>query len=93
MDRWAEDVEMIGNHAIEEAILALCRERGPDKTICPSEAARMLMDDEAGWRSLMPAVRHAAMRLARQHLIDICQRGRVIDIAHVRGPIRLRLCR
>lgn len=26
----------------EQAILSLVRERGPDKTICPSEAARVL---------------------------------------------------
>ena len=80
---------MIGHDAIEEAILALCRERGPLKTICPSEAARMLVDDER-WRSLMPAVREAAMRLAQRDLIDVCQRGRVVDIAHAQGPIRLR---
>jgi hypothetical protein len=91
MDCTADENGMSEDAVIEEAILALCRKRGPEKTICPSEAARMLDADEAAWRLLMPAVRNAAERLAKRGLIEVCQRGQAIDIADAKGPIRLRL--
>lgn len=37
---------------IESTILQLCRERGVERSICPSEAARCLDGDN--WRMLMP---------------------------------------
>lgn len=46
-----------------DAILDLLAERGPDKTICPSEAARALAGDE-DFRPYMDPVRQAAARLA-----------------------------
>ena len=52
--------------AIEQAILALLAERAPGKTICPSEVARALaQDNEAQWRPMMPAVRSAGSGLRR----------------------------
>ena len=44
--------------ALEDAITRLLDERGPDKTICPSEAARAV--GGSGWRDLMPDARKAA---------------------------------
>lgn len=82
---------MSDNAAIEEAILALCQQRGSGKSICPSEAARVLASDEATWRSLMPAVRDATKRLVKHGVIEARQRGQVVDIADAKGPIRLRL--
>lgn len=64
--------------------LALARARGHGKSFCPSEAARALASD---WRPLMPEVRRVAAGLPLRAL----QRGRIVDPAVARGPIRLRL--
>jgi hypothetical protein len=73
----------------EEAIRALLAQRGPDKTICPSEAARAL--DPDGWRAQMPTVREAAARMAAEGEIEATQGGAAVDPLAARGPIRLRI--
>ncbi len=75
----------------EEVILSLLEERGPGKTICPSEAARHLHPDEKGWREAMEDVRNAARRLARRERIHILKKNQVIDPDEMRGVIRLGL--
>jgi hypothetical protein len=79
--------------ALETAILALLAERGPEKTICPSEAAKLVGGTESrrDWESLMEPARTAARRLAAQGKIVITQRGAVVDGATAKGPIRLKL--
>lgn len=77
---------------IERTILALVAARGPQKTICPSEAARAL-SGEAGFRARMDAVREIAFTLADHGSIEITQRGEVVDGRSARGPIRLRRAR
>jgi len=85
--------------AASDAIMRLCRGRGPDKSMCPSEAARAVAVDlgiAAGadaWRDLMPTVRAAADDLVRQGQIVVTQKGAVVDPATARGAIRLRLAR
>jgi len=74
-----------------QAILGLLGDREAGKTICPSEAARQVAGREM--RDLMPTVRAAAAQLAGEEVIDVTQRGRVVDPATARGPIRLRLRR
>lgn len=59
------------------------------KTICPSEVARAL--DPVGFRALMPAVRDVASGLRERGRIVITQRGKEVDPARARGPIRLAL--
>jgi hypothetical protein len=75
----------------EEQILALLAERGPEKTACPSEVARAHGGE--GWRAQMEPVREAARRLVARGLIDVTQRGQVVDPKTARGPWRLRLKR
>ena len=71
------------------AILELARERGPAKTICPSDAARAVGGDD--WRDLMERARDVARTLARAGEVEITQRGKVLDPdATWRGPIRIR---
>ena len=70
------------------------------KTICPSEAARSLSQDEikeAGaetWRDLMPAIRSYAFELRDEGMIDILQKGDLLPpfqgLDETHGPIRLR---
>jgi hypothetical protein len=72
------------------AILDLLAERDPGKTICPSEAARVLAGD-GDFRPYMDPVREAACRLAKAGRIEVTQKGRRVDAAAARGPIRLGL--
>jgi hypothetical protein len=80
----------VSEPAIRDAILALVAERGAEKSICPSEAARAL--DAEGWRSLMTRVRREAVRLAQEGRIEILRKGKPVDPgAEIRGVIRLRI--
>lgn len=74
---------------LRAVLLELVRRRGPEKTVCPSEAARALSPD--GWRDLMEDVRQEAYRMADDGLVDITQRAHVVDGRTARGPIRVRL--
>jgi hypothetical protein len=73
-----------------DAILELLDARGPEKTICPSEAARALAGD-ADFRPYMDPVRDAAAKLADAGRIEVTQKGEPVRIGEVRGPIRLGL--
>jgi hypothetical protein len=74
---------------LRETILALARDRGPTKTICPSDAARSVGGDQ--WRELMEPARDIARALARAGEVEILQHGEVLDPdANWRGPIRIR---
>jgi Protein of unknown function (DUF3253) len=72
------------------AILDLLAERDPGKTICPSEAARVVAGD-SDFRPYMEPVREAAGQLADAGRIEVTQKGRQVDVTTVRGPIRLGL--
>jgi hypothetical protein len=84
---------------LESAILSLLAERGPGKTICPSEAARFVAGNDhdkarperRDWEALMEPARAAARRLVAQGKLVITQHSRVVDPSTVKGPIRLRL--
>lgn len=74
---------------LREAILNLARERGPSKTICPSDAARAIGGEN--WRDLMDDARNAARDLAKQGHVEITQGGEIVDPDMTwRGPIRIR---
>lgn len=74
---------------VQNEIMRLARLRGVSKTICPSEVARSLWPDD--WREHMQAVRDAATVLVRAGKIVVTQKGDVVDLANVRGPVRLGL--
>jgi hypothetical protein len=74
---------------LEAAIMELLLQRGPGKTICPSEAARLV--DPSGWKELMDQARDAAQRLVAQGKIVVTQRGKIVDPSQVKGPIRLKI--
>lgn len=75
---------------IADMILELTGGRGPDKSICPSEAARRLAGPRGDWRALMDDVRRVAGELAHEGRIEITQKGVPVDIGNAVGPIRLR---
>lgn len=74
---------------VSVTILVLAAERGNDKTICPSEVARMLWPDE--WRIHMEEVRSAAFCLRDEGKVQISQKGREVTDHKVKGPIRIRI--
>jgi hypothetical protein len=81
------------DRALEVAILSLLAERGPDKTICPSEVAKLVGGKQArrDWEGLMEPAREAARRLVAAGRIVITQKGQVVEPRTAKGPIRLRL--
>jgi hypothetical protein len=75
---------------LRAAILALATHRGPDSSICPSDAARAVGGE--GWRELTDDSRSTALALARDGDVQITQRGEVVDPGRLpRGPIRIRI--
>jgi hypothetical protein len=89
---------------IAAAILALVAARGPDASICPSEAARVVAGSDGDWRARMADVRRIAHALAAEGRIEITQRGVPVGPgsksgsasgrdAPIVGPVRLRLPR
>lgn len=76
---------------IAAAIIDLLGQRAASASICPSEVARALSPDPAGWRPLMQPVRDAAAALARAARIIITRKDEQLDPdALGSGPIRLR---
>ena len=77
---------------VDSAILDLCARRGRTRSICPSEAARLLVPEGEDWRPLMARVRRRALALALAGRIEILRKGRPVDdLDQVRGVIRLRI--
>jgi hypothetical protein len=79
----------------KQAILSLVRERGPDKTICPSEAARVLggSPHPDSWSGFMHPVRQAAIMLAEQGFVVIYRKGKPVDPRNFKGVYRIGLPR
>ena len=75
-------------HRLEVAILDLLAQRAATSTICPSDAARAVGDDD--WRDLMEPARQAARRLVDRGDVVITQGGAVVDPATAKGAIRIR---
>jgi hypothetical protein len=75
-------------HDYRDAILALLLQRGPLKTICPSE---VLPPEFKQDKLMMEHVRRSARLLAAEDKIEITQSGKVVDPTSFKGPIRLKL--
>jgi len=75
--------------AISATILAVARQRGTEKTTCPSEIARMLFPED--WREHMDRVVDEAIDLHREGKVVITQKGIPVDVDHIKGPIRIKI--
>ncbi len=100
--RWAQDWDIIkycsdacrgqklgaADAALEAAILSLLAERGRDKTVCPSEAAKAVggRESRVAWEGLMEPARAAARRLVAAGKIVITQHGHIVDPSTAKGP-------
>lgn len=84
---WAEATEAQRKVRAAATIRALLRQRGPDKTICPSDVARAVGGET--WRSSMQLVRDVAEELVEAATIEVRQKGKVVKTRPLKGPIRL----
>lgn len=89
--KWPDAGIRTGPSVVElrQEILRIAAARGPEKTLCPSDAARSIGGDT--WRLLMPDARRIAFELAGEGLVDVTQHGEPVSGPDVRGPIRIRL--
>lgn len=76
---------------IARVMLDLAAQRGPDRTLCPSEVARALAGEDGDWRAVMPDVHRVAVAAAVAGTIELTQGGTVLPPRRPRGPYRLRL--
>ncbi|MEM6902019.1 MAG: DUF3253 domain-containing protein [Pseudomonadota bacterium] len=87
-DAGPQTTEADGDELLRMAILSAVAQRGPDKTLCPSEVARGI--NPADWRQLMPELRRVAIDLAKHQRIAIRQSGVICNPDQpITGPIRL----
>jgi hypothetical protein len=81
----------ITDSEIQACVLRQLVQRAASSSICPSDVARSLVEDERGWRGLMSQVRQVAARMAHQGSIVITQGSVTLDPdREIQGPIRLR---
>ncbi|MES2829832.1 MAG: DUF3253 domain-containing protein [Bacteroidota bacterium] len=73
---------------ISRTIIAVAEQRGPEKSTCPSEIARMLFPED--WRNHMKEVVDVAIDLNNKNKVIITQNGVPIDVNHIKGPIRIK---
>ncbi|AMR31888.1 hypothetical protein A0256_10870 [Mucilaginibacter sp. PAMC 26640] len=74
---------------LPQTILSMATERGPDKSVCPSEIARDLFPND--WRKHMQEVRAAAVELQNEGKVIITQKGAPVDVNHIKGPVRIKI--
>lgn len=70
-------------------LLRIAQERGPDKTLCPSEAAGAV--DPERRQALTPVARAVANGLADEGLLVVTQKGVPVDALTTPGPVRVGL--
>lgn len=85
------DDSTLDSAALTSKIRELLSARSANSSICPSDVARAMKPDD--WRPLMDPVREAAGALVDAGEVEITQKGEVVDLGSVRGPIRIRWAR
>jgi hypothetical protein len=77
---------------LEAAMLALLNERGPGKTISPTDVASAVGGHRSEeWGPLMQPLRRVAVRLMKEGRIVIVRKGKPVDPDDFRGTYRLAL--
>ena len=75
---------------LESTVVTLLYHRDIGKSICPSEAARVVGAPDA-WREIMPTTREVAVKLARENIVSITRGDHVLDPEQLgKGHLRLR---
>lgn len=84
---WDEPSEAGRRDRIEAATRVLLRHRDADKSICPSDVARVVGGEQ--WRGAMDAVRDVAAGLADAGVVRVTRRGEAVDVREAKGPVRI----
>lgn len=84
---WEAPSEDGRRERLAAAVRTLLRHRDPDKTICPSDAARVAGGDQ--WRQAMDPAREVAAEMASAGVVEIRQHGKKVELSQVTGPVRL----
>jgi hypothetical protein len=84
---WWEPTEAGQRARLAATVRTLLQHREPDRTICPSDAARVV--GGTGFRRLMPLAREVAAELADHGSVEVRQRGEPVDLRTAKGPVRL----
>ena len=79
--------ERSSEEELRAEILRIAEQRGSDKTLCPSDAARSIGGET--WRDLMTDARRIAFDLAGEGAVEVTQHGEPVE-PDARGPIRIR---
>ncbi len=86
---WEPATSSSSRKRLAATVLALAGHRAPDKTICPSDVARVAGGER--WRQSMNAARAVTRDLAARGLVEVTQKGKVLDPdGPWRGPVRIR---
>lgn len=88
---WLPPKPVARTRRIEAAVRALLRSRGPGRSICPSDVARLV--GGTTWRTLLPVVRERAVKMTERGELEILRRGRVVKRRRTEGVLRYRLTR
>lgn len=81
------ETERKRGETLDDVIVRLVEARGQGKTICPSEAAREIRQEN--WQQLMGEIRVRAAKLARDGKIAIYRKGKPADPDSFKGVYRL----
>jgi Protein of unknown function (DUF3253) len=85
-----QTVNRAGSRDIQTTLLRLIAERGPGKTLDPTEVARALGGDHPdGWGPLMQPIRRVAVALAERGHVVILRKGKPVDPRDFKGVYRL----
>ncbi len=84
---WWEPTDEGRRDRVEATIRALLRHRDPDRTICPSDAARVVGGER--WRPWVAVARDVAAQLHAAGQVEVRQKGRRVDPDEARGPVRI----
>ena len=71
----------------DRCIFTLLDQRGPGKTICPSEAARLMAGPQGDWRAVMEEIHESVDALLKAGDIRISWKGKKLD--QRRGAYRI----
>jgi hypothetical protein len=78
---------------LAQTILSLCNAAGPQKTICPTDAAKAFAEqqgeDDLAWRHHLTQVRRHAVALAMEGRLVVYRKGKPVDPEDFRGVYRL----
>ena len=85
-----QSITAADSREIEATLLRLVAERGPGKTVDPTEAARALGGlHPDGWGPLMQPIRRVAVSLAERGRVVILRKGKPVDPRDFKGVYRL----